>query len=567
MRRRSAVRRTPERRRAPVLSHEPPRASARVTEALLETQNHVLELVARDHPLHQTLTVLLQSIEAQTPDTLSSILLLDRDGIHIRHGAAPSLPAAYIRAIDGEAIGPSAGSCGTAAYHGKAVIAEDITTDPRWEGYREVALAHGLRACWSTPIVDGQQRVLGTFAQYLRKPGRPTQRHRHVVAMTTYTAAIAIVHHRAREEAVRRSAQLQEAQRLAQLGSYEWDVRANQADRSEELCRIFGLRPGEFPPTFEAYLDRVHPADRDRTRAVIERAVRERSPFELEERIVRPDGEIRYLHSQGHWVIDEAGEPLKLVGICHDVTERKHADEERRRAEGLRARNEQLRAFAYMVSHDLKAPLRRIAGYARELNRHRSGLTVRATRCIDEIVAGTGMLDRLIEELLSYSRLDAETPTPTEVDINAVVRDILRDWHGSTSAYHTHVSVDLGVQRVRAWERGLAQILANLISNAVKFSRTAQPPEVRISSEQARDGVRIVVADNGIGFDMKHRDRIFGLFTRLAHSDTFEGTGAGLAIVKKIAEKMDAAVLVDSRPGAGAVFTVKLPASIGGGHA
>lgn len=560
MSRRSEARRTPERRRAPLLTHDPPRASARVTEALLETQSHVLELVARDLPLHHTLTVLLRSIEAQTPDTLSSILLLDRDGVHIRHGAAPSLPDTYMRAIDGEAIGPRAGSCGTAAYTGDAVIAEDIATDPRWEAYREVALAHGLRACWSTPIVDGDRRVLGTFALYLRTPGRPTGRHRRIVAMTTYTAAIAIVHHRVREEVVRRSAQFKEAQRIAQLGSYEWDVRSNQVDRSEELCRIFGLRPEEFAPTFEAYLDRVHPEDRDRTRTDVERAVRDRTPFALEERIVRPDGEIRFLSSQGRWVLDDAGEAVKLVGICHDITDRKHADEERRRGDALRLRNEQLRSFAYMVSHDLKAPLRRIAGYARELNRHRSGLVPRASRCIDEIMAGTGTLDRLIEELLHYSRLDGETPTATDVDLGVVVRDILRDWHGSIAAYHTQVSVDLSVQHVRTWERGLVQILANVISNAVKFSRNAQPPAVRIASVQVGETIRISVSDNGIGFDMKHRDRIFGLFTRLGHAEAFEGTGAGLAIVKKIAEKIEVKVLVESTPGAGATFTVELPA-------
>ena len=277
------------------------------------------------------------SIEAQTPDTLSSILLLDPDGIHIRHGAAPSLAEAYVHAIDGLAIGPSVGSCGTAAYNNEAVITEDITTDPRWDAYREIALAHGLRACWSTPIVDGERRVLGTFAQYFRTPGRPSDRHRHVIAMTTYTAAIAIVHHRAREEAVRRSTQFREAQRIAQLGSYEWDVRSNQVDRSDELCRIFGLRPDEFAPTFEAYLERVHPADRESTRAAVERAVRVCTPFEFEERIVRPDGEVRCLRSQGRWVVDDAGQPLKLVGICRDITERKRADEERERTGKERA--------------------------------------------------------------------------------------------------------------------------------------------------------------------------------------------------------------------------------------
>ena len=175
---------------------------------LLQSQNDVLALVARNAPLHQTLDFLLRSIEAQFPGMLASILLLDEDGVHVRHGAAPSLPEAYVRAVDGEPIGPQAGSCGTAAYRGEPVIVEDIATDPLWMDYRELALSHGLRACWSTPIFDGQKRVLGTFALYFRVPMRPTKQHRQVIELTTYTVAIAIA---ARQE--RAARELAEAER------------------------------------------------------------------------------------------------------------------------------------------------------------------------------------------------------------------------------------------------------------------------------------------------------------------------------------------------------------------
>jgi two-component system, cell cycle sensor histidine kinase and response regulator CckA len=175
---------------------------------LLQSQNDVLALVARNAPLHQTLDFLLRSIEAQFPGMLASILLLDEDGVHVRHGAAPSLPEAYVRAVDGESIGPQAGSCGTAAYRGEPVIVEDIATDPLWMDYRELALSHGLRACWSTPIFDGQKRVLGTFALYFRVPMGPTKQHRQVIELTTYTVAIAIA---ARQE--RAARELAEAER------------------------------------------------------------------------------------------------------------------------------------------------------------------------------------------------------------------------------------------------------------------------------------------------------------------------------------------------------------------
>jgi len=120
---------------------------------------------------------------------------------------------------------------------------------------------------------------------------------------------------------------LVEAERIAHLGSYEWDVQSNSVYRSDELCRVFGLAREEFKPTFEGYLERVHPEDRSRTRGIIENAYRERIPFEFEERIVHPEGSIRMLQSQGRWIFDTNGNPIKLYGICRDITESKFASD------------------------------------------------------------------------------------------------------------------------------------------------------------------------------------------------------------------------------------------------
>jgi PAS domain S-box-containing protein len=128
---------------------------------------------------------------------LASILLLDEDGIHLRHGAAPSLPRAYSNAIDGAAIGPKAGSCGTAAYRGTPVIVSDISTDPLWEDFRDLAARHGLCACWSTPILSRTKSVLGTFALYYTYVCAPDPDDEAMINMLTRTAALAIEHDRA----------------------------------------------------------------------------------------------------------------------------------------------------------------------------------------------------------------------------------------------------------------------------------------------------------------------------------------------------------------------------------
>jgi GAF domain-containing protein len=158
----------------------------------------VLELAIGDSPLEDTLGELIRIVETTSrTGVLGSILLLD--GRHLRHGAAPSLPQAYTQAIDGAEIGPVAGSCGTAAFRGRPVFVSDIETDPLWAEFKSVALPHGLRASWSTPIITSGSKVLGTFAMYHREPREATVRDLALVDLITQTAALVIDRKRAQD--------------------------------------------------------------------------------------------------------------------------------------------------------------------------------------------------------------------------------------------------------------------------------------------------------------------------------------------------------------------------------
>lgn len=168
------------------------------SESIREAHNRVLELAIGDSPLEQTLGELIRIVESTSlTGVLGSILLLDSDGKHLRHGSAPSLPAAYCEAIDGAEIGPRAGSCGTAAFLGEPVFVSDIASDPLWADFKAVALPHNLRACWSTPILTRGAKVLGTFAMYHREPREPTVRDLALVDLITQTAALVIDRDRA----------------------------------------------------------------------------------------------------------------------------------------------------------------------------------------------------------------------------------------------------------------------------------------------------------------------------------------------------------------------------------
>jgi PAS domain S-box-containing protein len=166
-------------------------------EDLLAGEKRLLEMIARGESRPVILDALCCLVEELAGGSLSSILLLDPNATRLRHGAAPSLPAPYIEAIDGSVIGPSAGSCGTAAYRAEPVIVSDIATDPLWADYRDLALGHGLRACWSTPILSSAGGVLGTFAIYYREPRTPTPHEHNVIERVTHLASIAIERERA----------------------------------------------------------------------------------------------------------------------------------------------------------------------------------------------------------------------------------------------------------------------------------------------------------------------------------------------------------------------------------
>jgi PAS domain S-box-containing protein len=169
-------------------------------EALREGESRILEMIARDAPLEKILENLVRVVEAQFAGLLCSILLLDEDGEHVRHGAAPSLPKPYTKAIDGLCIGPKAGSCGTAMYRREPVVVTDILQDPLWESYRAVAEPYGFRACWSTPILAPSGKALGSFAMYYCEPRSPSPAETRALEMATHLAGIAIERKLAREE-------------------------------------------------------------------------------------------------------------------------------------------------------------------------------------------------------------------------------------------------------------------------------------------------------------------------------------------------------------------------------
>jgi PAS domain S-box-containing protein len=324
-------------------------------EALLAGENRLLEMVAKGDSLADILDTLCLLVEEQSSGVLASILLMEPNGKRLRHGAAPSLPKAYTDAIDGLVIGPSVGSCGTAAYRAEQVIVSDIAADPLWADFRDLALAHSLRACWSTPIFSAEGRVIGTFAMYYCEPRSPSPSEQETIKHITHLAGVAI-QRRLAEAALRESeAYLAEAQRLSHTGSWAWAPATGEIRYwSEETYRVLGFDPEAGPPRFETFFQRLCPDDQSRVRELFESAVREKIDFETDYRIVHPAGAIRNIHAVGHPVCDETGRLVEFVGTVIDITQSKRSEEALRGSEQV-ARG-QVEALAHSLDVLATAP-------------------------------------------------------------------------------------------------------------------------------------------------------------------------------------------------------------------
>jgi signal transduction histidine kinase len=226
----------------------------------------------------------------------------------------------------------------------------------------------------------------------------------------------------------------------------------------------------------------------------------------------------------------------------------------------LKSANEELEAFSYSVSHDLRSPLRAMQGYAHALlEDFAQQLDSEATEYLQRIKKAAVRMDTLVQDVLSYSRLSKVDVQISRVELDPLIHEIVRDSRGLAQA-KASVRVKTPLHPVRGHEACLTQCLSNLLENSAKFVAPGKDPVIVVRTEMNDSRVRIWVEDNGIGIDPAHHHRIFQMFGRVHHSSAYEGTGMGLTIVKKAVERMGGALGVESVLGEGSRFWIDLPA-------
>ncbi|WP_305044590.1 sensor histidine kinase [Geoalkalibacter sp.] len=284
----------------------------------------------------------------------------------------------------------------------------------------------------------------------------------------------------------------------------------------------------------------------------------------------KKDGQVIDVEINSH-TLEFNGRRAELV-LAHDVTQRRRAEEEirnlnenlerrvRERTAQLEAANRELEAFSYLVSHDLKAPLRGIDGYGKLLEKHYQHLLDEdGLRILANIRRATAMMQDLIEDLLTYSNMDRHAMRQVQLDLSSWIQEVTLEHARELETRGGQLRHQIPNLVVHADPVGLGVAVRNLLDNALKFSREVPRPMVEIGARAEKDKVILWVRDQGIGFDMRFHDRIFEIFQRLRPDADDQGTGIGLALVRKVMHRMGGRVWAESSPGQGATFYLELP--------
>ncbi|EWT01963.1 histidine kinase [Intrasporangium oryzae NRRL B-24470] len=504
---------------------------------MLDRQTEVLELMAGATPLPDVLGEILTSLEHLIPDARCSVLLLDRERGTLHHCAAPSLPAEYVASIDGMSIGERAGSCGTAASLNVPVIATDVRTDARWVDFRDLALAAGMRSCWSTPIEGRDGLPVGTFAVYHPQPHRPTPREQLLVDRFSHLASVAIDHAgllgdlMESEERFRRSFD-DNSLGMAILGP----------DRTVTTSNNTLTRLGARNLVGSALADVVVPKGRSLETRLDELGQGGRGPITFEALLQRGDGRTVEVEVTISLLRGRDGTPAQYVVNVFDLTERRAAESDRRarvEAETARRTAEELvhakSELLAAVGHEARTPIQAIVGFAEILGTIDLDEAQRR-EALGHITAAAGHVMDLLADVLDLSRIEANA-LPLVLE-GVRVRDVVVEVFGLLSATaerrQVELAHDLADDVVCADRRRFRQVLLNLVTNAIRHGNVGGRVDVRTRATQegasvtgaSVTGASVVVSvdDDGPGIP---QDLLPRLFTPFARADPSSGERAG----------------------------------------
>ncbi len=513
--------------------------------------------------LSAVLDAMLRMIEAELPEVLCSILLLDSEG-RLHHASAPSLPDDYCKAIDGAAIGPQAGSCGTAAFTGERVVVSDIAHDPLWEGYRELAANYNLAACWSQPVFDADGKVLGTLAMYYRGVRAPQPFELDIIQLASEMAAIAILRLRSEQEKARAFDIIATSSDfVAMADSNGRALYVNPAGRA-----MVGIAP-DADVTTMTIADFHPPEDAERLRKVGFPQLNLEGSYRTQINFVHRDGEVIPTSATFSVQKDGDGTPVSYSVIARDI---RHELEQQQRMEHTQ-RLESLGVLAGGIAHDFNNILTAIMGNAAMAEHKCSTNPEELPRYLGNIVASSEKAAELCKQMLAYSGKGKFVVKP--LDLSRMVEEITKLLEVSIAKsvvlkYHLqHL-----LPAVDADAAQMQQVIMNLVINAsdaigdksgvISIDTGVMHADRAYLRDSCLDDdlpegryVFLEVSDTGCGMDRETQQRIFDPF----FTTKFTGRGLGMSAVLGIIRGHHGTLKLYSEPGRGTVFKMLLPIS------
>ena len=585
-------------------------------QVLLNAQKNILELMTAGGSLQEALNVLIYAIESVIEGVIGSVLLFDEHGGRVLTGAAPNLSQEFSDAINMAPIGPSAGSCGTAIFRKKTVVVEDIANDVLWKDYKDLALSHGLRACWSNPIISHDGKVLGTFAMYFKEVRKATQDELLLVEDFSAATRLSIEYIRIREQErklkLHTSLLAEVRETLVETLHYRSILRKIPTLLAKEFAdwSLISLENEEgilevvaaasSSPDKAHLLRQLEGAKLDREAPEgLARAMKERKPllysFVGEYNLTPDNPRVGLNNARSLELVSQLGFKSYMVApiIVRDSIiggiSVFSSDEQRLfnksdldfleqltkscsmavdnavlyndSQKSIKSREE----FISIASHELRTPLTslrlRIDLFFKMLDKGNLPEETKKTLypVISAIRPDLNKFTKLIEMLLDISKLNSSKMflNMSECNISSILRDELDRIKPEFESQNISLTIDVEENLAGQCDMvRLQQIVMNLIRNALKFS---DKKPVEFQARRDHDKLILVVKDNGIGISVEDKKRIFKPFERAVSDKNFGGLGLGLYITMQIVEAFKGKIEVNSVLGEGTTFRVELP--------